>query len=46
MNPNPSLQSAFTEDELKRVRELAKAAARRAPRYSKQGKRELAKMLS
>lgn len=45
MNLNPSLQNAFTEEELKRVRKLAKAAARRAPRYSRQGKRELTQML-
>lgn len=46
MLPIPSLLSVFTEEELKQARKSAKASVRQAPRLSKKGRAELARLLS
>lgn len=41
-----SFEEVFTAEELKRVWKLAEANAKKAPKYSKKGKAELARLLS
>lgn len=46
MNVKEMVESAFTEEELKKVRELAKKSVASAPKLSEEGKRELARLLT
>ncbi len=45
MNVKEMVESAFTEEELKKVRELAKKSVANAPKLSEKGKKELARLL-
>lgn len=45
MNVKEMAESAFTEEELKKVRELAKKSVANAPKLSEEGKKELARLL-
>lgn len=45
MNVKEMVESAFTEEERVRLKEIAKKCAAKAPKLSEKGKKELARLL-